>query len=155
MGSALSTDTEFQPSNGVSASSRQVGGMIVTMAVVLFWGSSVSASCGNYLFRGGEPGNSHSTPMVSTVGVHAEGAASEREPLRIPVRRCSGPNCSGNPMPMAPVPAAPAQLIRAFDQATLLESLGDVMPTRRAIEIPESVCGARFEPASIFRPPAA
>lgn len=76
-------------------------------------------------------------------------------PVQAPVRRCSGPNCSSSPVPLAPVPAVPVNLLRSLDPAALLELASTSSETRRAIELPESERGARYLPSSIFRPPAA
>jgi hypothetical protein len=124
---------------------------IVTISVALVWSSTASASCGNYLFRNGKQVTDSSFSMND----HKENHASGRTPAGMPVPPCHGPNCSGNPIPLSPVPVAPTNMIRGFDQATILESLADSTSPSRAIEIPESERGARFVPSSIFRPPAA
>ncbi len=121
------------------------------LSVGLVWSSTASASCGNYLYRNGKPVTDSSFSMND----HSESQASGKTPAGMPVPPCHGPNCSGNPIPLAPVPAAPTNLIRGFDQAAILESLADWTPHSRAIEVPESERGARFVPSSIFRPPAA
>ena len=121
------------------------------ISVALVWSSTASASCGNYLYRNGKQVADSSFSMSD----YRENHASSKLPDGIPVPPCHGPNCSGSPTPLAPVPAAPMNLIRGFDQATILESLADSASPSRATEIPESERGARFVPASIFRPPAA
>ena len=124
---------------------------IVLFSVALVWSSTASASCGNYLYRNGKPVTDSSFAMND----HNQNHASSKIPDGTPVPPCHGPNCSGNPIPLAPVPFAPTNLIRGFDQATLLESLADSKSPSGAIEIPASERGARFVPSSIFRPPAA
>ncbi len=121
------------------------------LSVGLVWSSTASASCGNYLYRNGKPVTDSSFSMND----HSENQASGKTPAGMPVPPCHGPNCSGNPIPLAPVPAAPTNLIRGFDQAAILESLADSTSRSGAIEVPESERGARFVPSSIFRPPAA
>ncbi len=144
------------PFGSVFMSVRRVVMMVVAATVALSWTSSALASCGDYLFRSGIPvSGSHSTSMDSVFDVSGQVGASNNLPVQIPGRRCSGPNCSSQPLPLPPVDSAPSQLIRTFDQAALLELLVDVLPTSRGIEIPESEFGACFAPASIFRPPAA
>ncbi len=54
----------------------------------------------------------------------------------------------GTPIPLAPVPVPPTNLIRGFYQAAILESLTDAIWPSRAIDIPESERGARFVPSS-------
>ena len=124
---------------------------VATISVALVWTSTASASCGNYLYRNGKQVTDSSFSMNN----HNENDASSRIPAGMPVPPCHGPNCSGSPTPLAPVPVAPTNLIRGFDQATILESLADSISPSGAIEIPESERGARFEPSSVFRPPAA
>jgi len=124
---------------------------IVTISVASAWSSTASASCGNYLYRNGK----HVADSSLTMNDHNANHASSKVPDDLPVPPCDGPNCSGNPTPLAPVPVVPANLIRGFDQATILESLADSTSPSGAIEIPESERGARFVPSSIFRPPAA
>ena len=121
----------------------------ITVASVL--SSTASASCGNYLYRNGK----QVTDSSFSMNEHNENHASSRIPADMPVPPCHGPNCSRNPTPLAPVPVAPTNLIRGFDQATILESLADSTSPSGAIEIPESERGARFVPSSIFRPPTA
>lgn len=115
----------------------------------------VSASCGNYLYRNGSRISHHSMPVHEPNGISSDFAAVVHIPVEIPVRHCSGPNCSSRPIPLAPVPAVPGNLIRGFDQAALMELVLQTQTIRCAIEIPESERGARFEPSSVFRPPAA
>ena len=124
---------------------------VVTISVALTWSATASASCGNYLYRNGKQVTDSSFSMTD----HSENHESSRIPAGMPVPPCHGPNCSGNPIPLAPVPFAPTNLIRGFDQATILESLADSTSPSGAIEIPASERGARFVPSSIFRPPAA
>ena len=123
----------------------------VAVSVALVWSSTASASCGNYLYRNGKPVTDSSFSMNN----HTENYASGKTPAGVPAQPCHGPNCSGNPIPLAPVPVAPTNLIRGFDQATILEALADLTSPSGAIEIPASERGARFEPSSVFRPPAA
>ena len=130
---------------------RRVLMAIVTISVALAWSSAASASCGNYLYRSGKPVMDSSFSMNDHNGDHVAG----KTPAGVPVPPCQGPNCSGNPIPLVPVPAAPTNLIRGFDQAAVLESLADVSLPSGSIEIPTSERGARFVPSSVFRPPAA
>lgn len=120
-------------------------------SVALVWSSTASASCGNYLYRNGKPVTDASFSMND----HSQNHASGMIPDGTPVPPCHGPNCSRNPMPLAPVPVAPTNLMRGFDLATILEALADLTSPSGAIEYPESERGARFVPSSIFRPPAA
>lgn len=137
--------------NRPTLSLKRVLMAIVTISVVSVWSSSASASCGNYLYRNGK----QVTETSFSMNDHNENHAARRVPADMPVPPCHGPNCSGNPTPLAPVPTAPTNMIRGFDQATILESLADPASPSGAIEIPESERGARFVPSSIFRPPAA
>ena len=130
---------------------RRVLVAILTLAVALAWSTTASASCGNYLYRNGQQVTDSSLSMNH----HSENQASNTTPVGLPVPPCHGPNCSGNPIPLAPVPVAPTNSIRGFDQATILESLADVTSPSGVIEIPASERGACFEPSSLFRPPAA
>ena len=124
---------------------------VATISMALVWTSTAAASCGNYLYRNGK----QVTDSSFSMNEHNENHASNQIPVDMPVPPCHGPNCSRNPIPLAPVPVAPTNLIRGFDQATILESLTDSALPSGAIEIPESERGARFVPSSIFRPPAA
>lgn len=130
--------------------------MLAASAIVLGlnWTSSASASCGNYLHRNGQPVSGHVVSMDSVTGVHAEGISSNKTPLEVPVRRCSGPNCSSNPLPLAPVPVAPVNLFRTVDPGVILQSLTDADSVREGLQVPQSERGAFFEPSSVFRPPA-
>ncbi len=130
---------------------QRVLAAIVAVSMALVCTSTASASCGNYLYRNGKQVSKSSFSMND----HNENFASGKMPVGIPVPPCHGPNCSSNPIPLAPVPVAPTNLIRGFDQATILESLADSTSPAGASEIPESERGARFVPSSIFRPPAA
>ena len=134
---------------------RRVVIAVTILSAPLFWTRSASASCGNYLYRNGKAVSLHSIPMNELNEISENNGATDNVPSEIPVRRCSGPNCSSSPFPLAPVPAAPSNLIRGFDQATVLESVEQTQNTRGAIEFPESERGARFEPSTVFRPPAA
>ncbi len=120
----------------------------------LNWTASASASCGSYLHRNGQPVSGHLVSMDSLSSVHAEGISSNEAPLEVPVRRCSGPNCSSNPLPLAPNPVAPVNLFRVVDPAVIPESLTDADSRRDGIQVPQSERGAFFEPSSVFRPPA-
>jgi len=133
---------------------RRVVILMTAFVSTLSWNASASASCGNYLFRNGKPVSDHAmaTDVVNTQS--ADSQASPGDPNRIPVKPCSGPNCSSSPLPFAPVPTAPSTLIRGFDQAAVLASLATPQTSSGASQIPESERGARFEPSSIFRPPA-
>ncbi len=125
--------------------------VVVSVSMALVWSSTASASCGNYLYRNGKPVTDSSFSMDN----HSENHAAGKTPVGVPVPPCHGPNCYRNPITMAPVPVAPTNLIRGFDQATILEALADLTAPAGAIEIPASERGARFVPSSIFRPPAA
>ena len=121
--------------------------------VTATWSSASSAaSCGNYLFRNGKPVHDSRSLMND----HQDAANPESETNKtgnLPAPPCHGPNCSGNPVPLMPVPVAPTNLVRGFDQAAILESLAQTPTDRCAMEIPRSERGARFVPSSIFRPP--
>ncbi len=142
----------------------RVSAIVVFMGVMIV-SQSVFGSCGDYLYRNGRPVSSHFSPMHESpldaspdrllTRANSLDLLTRNESPAIPVRRCSGPNCSSSPLPFAPAPNAPSNLIRGFDQAAILESLAGFLATRGAIEFPESERGACFEPSSIFRPPAA
>lgn len=127
--------------------------VITILFTSLFCMRSASATCGSYLYRNGNPVSHRSMPMDELDGVSID--IGNLLPEEIPVRHCSGPNCSSSPLPLAPLPAAPSNLIRGFDQSAVLESLLPIQMIRCAIEIPTSERGARFEPSIVFRPPAA
>ncbi len=122
---------------------------IVCVAVAIAWSSVASASCGNYLYRNGKSVINSSLSMHE----HNSNRALETAPIELPSPPCHGPNCTGNPTPLMPVPVAPTNLVRGFDQAAVLESLAQTSILRRAVEIPTSERGACFVPSSIFRPP--
>ena len=143
-----------QPGLGLAARLRRLLVVAVASIVAMSSASSASASCGNYLYRNGRPVSTHSMPVHSVNTNSADSNVSENPPVEVPVHRCSGPNCSNSPVPMAPLPAAPSNEIRGFDQAAILESLVKTETTQAAQNRPESERGARFEPSSIFRPPA-
>ena len=157
MTSPARTCSNDQPLQSVRGFARRGLLLAVTLSVVLSWTQSASASCGNYLFRNGKPVAGHSMPehqMVVEATADFADLASSEVPVRAPVRRCSGPNCSSSHVPLAPVPAVPVNLLRSLDPAALLELASASSETRRAIELPESERGARYLPSSIFRPPA-
>jgi hypothetical protein len=145
---------------------RKVLMLLSTFAVAMSMSNSAVASCGNYLFRNGKP-VSHQTmagPSELSLRVPQSGSdqlphtligRSDATPLEVPVGPCNGPNCSRSRMPLAPVPAAPTNLIRNVDQAALLETLSQASQGSGEVEFPESERGACYEPSSIFRPPAA
>ncbi len=143
-----------QPGLGLGARVRRLLVVAVTLLVAMSSASSASASCGNYLYRNGRPVSTHSMPMHSMNTNSTDRQVSENSPVEMPVHRCSGPNCSNSPVPMTPLPAAPSNQIRGFDQAAILESLVKTDSSQAAQNRPESERGARFEPSSIFRPPA-
>ena len=124
---------------------------IVAVSMASVWTTTAFASCGNYLYRNGRTVTDSSFSMNGQDENHGSG----KTPAPVPVRPCHGPNCSGDPIPLAPVPVAPTNLIRGFDQAAILETLTDLISPSLTIEHPESECGADFEPPSVFRPPAA
>jgi hypothetical protein len=157
MTSPAQTRSNDQPLQSVPGVARRGLLLVVTLSIVLSWTQSASASCGNYLFRNGKPVAGHSMPEHQVVVEATAGfadLASSDVPVQAPVRRCSGPNCSNSPVPLAPVPAVPVNLLRSLDPAALLELASASSETRRAIELPESERGARYLPSSIFRPPA-
>lgn len=158
MMSPAQTRSNDQPLQSVRGFARRGLLVVVTLGIVLSWTRSASASCGNYLFRNGQPVAGHS--MAENQAIHAPKAdigefVDSTTPVQAPVRRCSGPNCSSSPVPLAPVPAVPINLLRSLDPAALLELASVSSETPRAIELPESERGARYLPSSIFRPPAA
>jgi hypothetical protein len=131
---------------------------VVTCTVLLAGSKSASATCGNYLFRNGKPVADHAMTHAQTMqetNIVLGQFATRRAPAQTPVRRCSGPNCSNNPVPFAPVPSAPISQMRGFDPAALLESISLSAATLEALELPESERGARYWPSAIFRPPMA
>ena len=127
---------------------RRLVMMAAICLVAATWPSSAVASCGNYLFRHGKPVDG----SFSSMSDHHDAPNRETENEQ-PVPPCHGPNCSGNPIPLMPVPVAPTNLVRGFDQAAILESLAQTPTPRCAIEVPTSERGACFVPSSIFRPP--
>ncbi len=151
MATSPTTRGNTQPVSGLRLCLRRMVVMVGALGFYLALAETASASCGNYLFRNGKPVSSHS--MDQTTGMESESPHSEALPLEVPMRRCSGPNCSSNPLPLAPVPAAPLRLGSVFDQAAILEKLAQADLSRSVIEIPESERGACYEPSSIFRPP--
>ena len=158
MTSPTQTCSNDQPLRSVPGSVRRGLLLAVTLGLVLSWTQSASASCGNYLFRNGVPVTGHAMPehqIVHDTTVDFGGFAGSGVPVQAPVRRCSGPNCSSSPVPLAPVPAVPVNLLRSLDPAALLELASASSETRRSIELPESERGARYLPSSVFRPPVA
>ncbi len=115
--------------------------------------SSAVASCGNYLFRHGKAVDATHASMSDPSDARSQKSETNRQQSEFPETPCHGPNCSGNPIPLMPVPVAPTNLVRGFDQAAVLESLAQTPILRRAVEIPTSERGACFVPSSIFRPP--
>jgi hypothetical protein len=157
MTSPAQTCSNDQPLQSVPGFARRGLLLVVTLGIVLSWTQSASASCGNYLFRNGKPVAGHSMPehqIVQNAAVVLGESPLMDAPIQVPVRRCSGPNCSSSPVPLAPVPVVPVNLLRSLDPAALLELASVSSETRRAIELPESERGARYLPSSIFRPPA-
>ena len=137
----------------LQSAGRRLAVVASVCLVAVMWSSSAGASCGNYLFRHGKPvGGSFSTMSDHLDARNPDGNTSET-PGELPVPPCHGPNCSGNPVPLMPVPVAPTHLVRGFDQAAILASLAQTPTLRCAIEIPTSDRGACFVPSSIFRPP--
>lgn len=148
------TSGNIRPIFGIEVPVRRwVSMAVVTLAIVLS-SATASASCGNYLYRNGKPVSGHAMPVESVHQVIAKDVQAQTHPLEVPVRRCTGPNCSRNSMPVVPVPAAPSNLIRGFDQAAILDALIPLCRPEGGIEFPESERGACFEPSSVFRPPA-
>lgn len=158
MTSPAQTCSNNQPLQSVRGFARRGLLLTFTLGIVLSWTQSASASCGNYLFRNGKPVAGHSMPeqqVVQDGSVDFGELADSEAPAQVPVRRCSGPNCSSSPVPLAPVPAVPVNVSRSLAPAALLELASASSETRRAIELPESERGALYLPSSIFRPPAA
>lgn len=158
MMSPAQTCSNDQPLQSVHGFARRGLLLVMTLGIVLSWTQSASASCGNYLFRNGNPVAGHAMPeheIVQDVTVDFGQLASTDLPVQAPVRPCSGPNCSSSPVPLAPVPAVPVNLLRSLDPAALLVLASSSSQTRGAIELPESERGARYLPSLIFRPPAA
>jgi hypothetical protein len=153
--SAHTNCTDARPLNGVSGCLRFVVLLSLVATIALSATRSASASCGDYLFRNGRPVSSHSLTMNPVTRGQADNSETGSSPIQVPFGRCSGPNCSSSPVPLTPVPTAPSTLIMGFDQAAVLEALAGTCTNSGAIQIPESERGARFEPSTIFRPPAA
>jgi hypothetical protein len=145
----------FQPVLGLNRSFRRMMMVISAVSMTLLWMSTASASCGNYLYRNGRPVVNHDMHVETAAANEDAAGPIQRRSHELPVRKCSGPNCSRSSLPLAPVPAAPSNLIRGFDPAAILETLLHVDQTRGAMHVPQSERGARYEPSSIFRPPAA
>ena len=122
---------------------------IVSVSVAIASSSVACASCGDYLYRNGKQVINSSFSMVD----HNSSRALETAPVELPVPPCHGPNCTGQPLPLMPVPVVPTNLVRGFDQAAILESLTTTPTPRRNVEIPVSERGACFVPSPIFRPP--
>lgn len=114
---------------------------------------SANASCGNYLYKNGQPVSSHPMTRVDT-DVSADAVSDHDKPAPLPVTPCRGPNCSGNRIPLLPVPA-PISLERLSDSAVLSKPGSAISHHRHVGDVPESESGAFFEPGSVFRPPAA
>lgn len=145
---------------------RGVMMLAAAIAVSLSTTSSAVASCGSYLFRNGKPVSHHPMtgpteininvpPSAGDHSIHMQNLLSQTTPRELPAAPCNGPNCSRSRMPLAPVPAAPTNLIRNVDQAALLETLSQASQGSGEVEFPQSERGACYEPSSIFRPPAA
>ena len=128
---------------------------VAVCLVAITWPTSAAASCGNYLFRHGKPVDKPLSLMTEHHDVQNHVGEKNKASNELPAPPCHGPNCSGNRIPLIPVPVAPSNLIRGFDQAAILESLAQTPTPRRAIEIPTSDRGAFFVASSIFRPPMA
>ena len=127
---------------------RKVLMLLSTFAVAMSMSNSAVASCGNYLFRNGKPVSHHTMAGPSELSLRAPQSGSDQLPHTLIGR-------SRSRMPLAPVPAAPTNLIRNVDQAALLETLSQASQGSGEVEFPESERGACYEPSSIFRPPAA
>lgn len=121
------------------------------LIVLMFASDAAQASCGDYLYKNGKPVGHHSG-MTQEYTPLADFDSSSEAPL-LPLHRCSGPNCSGDPLPFTPAPAVPTQLTQGSDQATIAELVRACLSARSGCQIPESERGARFEPSTIFRPP--
>lgn len=153
MSPSLTTSRHIRPLCRVVFSLRGFV-MMLAVLVVCSWMQSASATCGNYLFRNGKPASAHTMTVDTAAGVQQNDGVTANVPPVPPVAPCSGPNCSRSRMPLVPVPAAPSNLIRNFDQATILEVLSNASQMFGAMEIPTSERGACYVPSSIFRPPA-
>lgn len=122
---------------------RALIGIIVLIVAGIGFGGTANASCGDYLFRNGQPVREH--------GQHAAAKDQSTESQRVPTGPCNGPNCSSAPL----IPADPASpiyvkyrvehAITAFTgrNSTELESR-----RRQTSEAAESA-----DPAEIFHPP--
>jgi hypothetical protein len=138
--------------------SRAWIGVLLAVFASVFSTDNVAASCGNYLFRHGIPVQIHGDDgqaSIDDTGFAVDVLFASGVPRQHTIPPCRGPNCSRSPVPLAPVPAVPVNLLRSLDPAALLELASASTETRRAIELPESERGARYLPSSIFRPPAA
>jgi len=123
-------------------------------SITLACSGSVTASCGSYLFKHGMNLERKVLPSDSLLLMQAEGMSRHGIPLEIPVRHCSGPNCSSSPLPLAPIPVVPVNPIRGSVDAIVLQRQVEADSCSRHNQIPQSERGAFFEPSSIFRPPA-
>ena len=137
--------------------SRPLGRLFLNLAVLTViagaWSSSAEASCGHYLFRNGKPVDSTTSQIIRGEANGESRPDSSTSPAENPVSQCHGPNCSGRPVPVNPLPVTPPHLVRGFDQAAILASLFQWPPLSCAPEIPESERGASCVPSLIFRPP--
>lgn len=130
---------------------------LVFLVVALASSKTASASCGNYLFRHGNPVAGHWLSHVENLTkrdtlLHQSG--STVFPERAPIRQCSGPNCSNSRIPFAPAPYAPLSQVRSTEPGVLLETMLCCVETQEASGFPESERGARYLPLSVFRPPS-
>jgi hypothetical protein len=132
--------------------------LIASMLVVVLncMASAAQASCGNYLYRNGRPVGGH---MMLTDSVPASQDRVLTDHIvtdhnEAPAVPCSGPNCTGRPFPVVPIPVAPLNPARGFHPAVILQSSTIAEPECDSRQVPLSERGARFEPSSVFRPPA-
>ena len=89
---------------------------VAVCLVAITWPTSAAASCGNYLFRHGKPVDKPLSLMTEHHDVQNHVGEKNKASNELPAPPCHGPNCSGNRIPLIPVPVAPSNLIRGFDR---------------------------------------
>ncbi|MEZ6132226.1 MAG: hypothetical protein R3C59_26495 [Planctomycetaceae bacterium] len=109
-------------------------------------GGTANASCGDYLFRNGQPVREHGQH-----GQHVAAMDQSTESQPMPSGRCHGPNCSSAPL----IPADPASPIfvkyRVEHAIPALSgrNSGELESRRRQT----SEAAESADPAEIFHPP--
>lgn len=127
----------------VVAGRRALVGIFVLMVAGIGFGGTANASCGDYLFRNGQPVREH--------GQHVAAKDQPIESQRVPTGRCHGPNCSSAPL----IPADPASPIyvkfRVEHAITAYAGRNSTELEGRRRQTSEAAESA--DPAEIFHPP--